>query len=184
MDQLKDKPIAIPGNLTTANLLLQLYGHGLDRVVPMPFDQILGAVARGDFVAGVIIHESRFTYAEYDLKKVLDLGQWWEEETGFPIPLGGILAKRTLDKKLVRILDDALRASVDYAFAHPEEPCTYIRQHAQEMDPQVIDSHIGLYVNQFSRDLGEEGLAAVRMLLKRAEKRGIIPPSHLPLLAD
>lgn len=184
MEQLRNRPLAIPGELTTANLLLQLHGDGFKQTVSMPFHQIMPAVASGQFVAGVIIHESRFTYRQHDLHQVLDLGRWWEEETGCPIPLGGILARRSLGPELINRVDRALQASIDYAFSHPQEPRSYIRRHAQELDDEVIDQHIGLYVNDFSRDLGDEGMRAVQTLLRRAEERQLIPPCELPLFAS
>lgn len=184
MASLRGKKIAIPGQLTTANLLLQLYGEGYDNLLILPFHQIMGAVMSGTVAAGVIIHESRFTYQQHGLQQVLDLGQWWEEDSGCPIPLGGILAKRSLGAGLIKQLDSALRSSVEYAFANPQQPQEYIQQHAQELDAEVIRSHIELYVNNFSIELGDEGLLAVETLFRRAEARGIIPPCDLPLLAE
>ncbi|HXV20370.1 MAG TPA: 1,4-dihydroxy-6-naphthoate synthase [Desulfuromonadales bacterium] len=184
MESLRGKRLAIPGRLTTANLLLQLYGEGFDNLLVLPFHRIMAAVAEGEADAGVIIHESRFTFRQHGLQQVLDLGQWWEEETGLPIPLGGILARRALGAKLIAGIDAALRASVDYAFAHPEEPGSYIKKHSQELSDPVIESHIGLYVNDFSRDLGEEGRLAIEILFSRAAARGIIPPCDLPLFAS
>ncbi|MDY0268523.1 1,4-dihydroxy-6-naphthoate synthase [Trichloromonas sp.] len=181
MASLRERTIAIPGRLTTANLLLQLYGKGFERVAIMPFDRIMAAVAGGEVAAGVIIHESRFTYPALGLHKILDLGQWWEETTGRPIPLGGILIKRSLGPALIREVDEALRRSVEFAFAQPERSRSYIKEHAQELADTVVASHIGLYVNPFSLDLGEEGLAAVENLLAQAEARGLIPPCELPL---
>jgi len=184
MTRLRGKKIAIPGQLTTANLLLQLHSEGYDNVLILPFDQIMAAVAQGKADAGVIIHESRFTYQQYGLKQVLDLGQWWEEETSYPIPLGGILAKRSLGTKLISQIDSALRQSIEYAYAHPDEPQDYIKQHSQELEDEVVRSHIELYVNNFSVDLGEEGIQAVNCLLSRAEERGIISSCELPLFAE
>ena len=181
MDDLRGKTIAIPGKLTTANLLLQLYGEGYDKLLILPFHEIMKAVREGRAEAGVIIHESRFTYPDYGLHQILDLGSWWEKESGLPIPLGGILARRSLGSELITAIDHALRRSVEYAFVHPDEPRTYIKEHAQELDDTVIDSHIGLYVNDFSCDLGDEGVRAVATLLARAEERGIIPKSDRPL---
>ncbi len=181
MARLRSRTIAIPGRLTTANLLLQLYGAGFNQVREMPFHTIMSAVEAGEVEAGVIIHESRFTFREHGLFQVLDLGQWWEKETGLPIPLGGILARRDLGADLIAGIDEALRESVAYAFAHPQEPRTYIRNHSQELDDEVIESHIGLYVNDFSLELGEEGERAVEELLRRAEERGIIPKCELPI---
>ncbi len=178
---LKGRTIAIPGRLTTANLLLQLCLPDIGEVLVLPFEQIMMAVKEGRAAAGVIIHESRFTYPRYGLKQLMDLGQWWEEDSGHPIPLGGILAKRSLGTALTDRIDSALRASIDYAHAHPEAVRDYIRRHAQELDDEVTRRHIDLYVNDFSRDLGDAGLAAIRYLLDRAEKQGIIPPCDLPL---
>lgn len=183
MEKLRGKKIAIPGQLTTANLLLQLYSEGYEDVLILPFDQIMAAVEQGRADAGVIIHESRFTYQQYGLKQVMDLGQWWEEKSGYPIPLGGILAKRSLGATLINQIDSALRQSIEYAYAHPQEPQNYIKQHAQELDDEVTRNHIELYVNDFSLDLGDEGIEAVNSLLSRAEERGIIPPCELPLFA-
>ena len=181
LEELRGKLIAIPGELTTANLLLQLHGAGYERLQILPFDRIVAAVASGSVDAGLIIHESRFTFAAQGLVEVEDLGVWWEELTGLPIPLGGILARRTLGCEIIAEMERAINASVRYAFAHPEEARAYIRAHAQELDDAVIDQHIALYVNHFSLDLGEEGLAAVHELLHRAAAAGIIPPSTLPL---
>ena len=143
----------------------------------------MGAVADGSVAAGVIIHESRFTFASHGLHKVVDLGQWWEEETGHPIPLGGIAAKRSLGRGTLLALEQGIARSVDYAFAHPAAARPYIRAHSQEMSDEVCDAHIGLYVNGFSRALGAEGEAAVRLLLERAAAAGIVPASSEPLFA-
>jgi len=184
MADLRGQIIAIPGQLTTANLLLQLYGEGFGNVLILPFHAIMAAVRDGRAAAGVIIHESRFTYRRYGLSQVLDLGAWWEAESGLPIPLGGILARRSLGTELISAVELALRRSVEYAFAHPDEPRRYIKEHAQELEDTVIDSHINLYVNDFSVDLGETGIAAVESLLTRAEERHLIPPCSLPLLVS
>ena len=184
MESLRGKKIAIPGKLTTANLLLQLYGEGYDQVEMMPFDQIMGALRRGEADAGLIIHESRFTYQQSGFHEILDLGAWWEEETGLPIPLGGILARRDLGADTIRQADLAIRSSLEYAFAHPDEPRAYIKQHAQELADDVIDAHIGLYVNDFSLDLGDDGVAAVEDLFARAEARGLIPKTDVPLFVS
>lgn len=184
MASLRGEPIAIPGELTTANLLLQLYGEGFEQVRAMPFDRIMACVTEGTVAAGVIIHESRFTYRQHGLHQLLDLGQWWEEETGHPIPLGGILARRDLGAELIQTVDRAIAASLGYARRHPAAARGYIKAHAQELDDQVIDQHIGLYVNDFSLDLGEAGIAAVTGLLQRAETRGLIPPCDAPLFVS
>jgi 1,4-dihydroxy-6-naphthoate synthase len=181
MSELSGRRIAIPGALTTANLLLQLFSPEFEDLLILPFDQIMGAVQRGEAEAGVIIHESRFTFADYGLFQVLDLGQWWEEETGLPIPLGAILARRTLGPDRIAAIDRLVRASVSFARANPEAPREYIRAHAQELSEQVTANHIDLYVNDFSLELGNEGIEAIEALLTRAEARGIIPPCDLPL---
>lgn len=183
MDRLRGRRLAIPGRLTTANLLLQLYGEGFEDLLVLPFDQIMPAVQAGQADAGVIIHESRFTYRQHGLFQVTDLGAWWETETGLPIPLGGILARRDLGPRLIEALDRSLAASVAYAFAHPGEARDYIRRHSQELADQVIESHIDLYVNDFSLDLGPEGIHAVTTLLDRARAAGLLPPCELPLFA-
>jgi len=182
MQALHGKRIAVPGKLTTANLLLQLYGTGFDNLLVVPFDQIMPSLNRGEADAGVIIHESRFTYRESGFDEILDLGAWWESDTGLPIPLGGILARRDLGSETIRAVDEAIRASLEYAREHAAEPRGYIRDHAQELDDQVIDAHIRMYVNDFSLDLGEEGIAAVETLMARAEARGLIPKSNEPLV--
>jgi len=184
MHSLCGKRIAVPGELTTANLLLQLYGTGYDDLLVVPFDQIMPALKRGEADAGVIIHESRFTYREAGFHKVLDLGAWWETDTGLPIPLGGILARRDLGSETIRAADRAIQSSLEYARQNPQAPRAYIREHAQELDDLVIDAHINLYVNDFSRNLGEEGVAAVATLMARAEARGLIPKCSDPLFID
>lgn len=181
MAELRGKRIAIPGRLTTANLLLQLHSSGFENLLVLPFDRIMAAVAQGEAAAGVIIHESRFTYARHGLVQVLDLGRWWEEETGLPLPLGAILARRSLGAATLGRVEAALRQSIRYAFAHPDEPRAYIRGQAQELEESVIERHIALYVNDFSLDLADEGERAITELFLRAEERGIIPRSKLPL---
>jgi 1,4-dihydroxy-6-naphthoate synthase len=177
MEELRGKRIAVPGRYTTASLLLRLFDPALDNIVFLPFHEIMGAVARGEIDAGVIIHESRFTFAELGLTKLLDLGEWWERETGYPLPLGGIVARRTLGPEVVKVIDRALKASVEYAFTHPDAASAYIRRHSQEMSDEVCAAHIALYVNSFSVELGAEGETAIAALLGRAEAAGLIPPS-------
>jgi 1,4-dihydroxy-6-naphthoate synthase len=168
-----DWKIAIPGTYTTAALLLRLYQPACRHLVVMRFDQIMEAIASGAVDGGVIIHESRFTYQQLGLCCVQDLGEWWEETTGLPIPLGCIAAQRTLAPALREEVDAAIAASIRWADAHPADGWDYIQGHAQEMDPEVIRSHIGLYVNHYSWDLGEEGLHAVRELLRRGAAAGL-----------
>lgn len=179
--RLKDRPVALPGEYTTAALLLRLFDPTLTNLVYLPFEKIMPAVADGSVVAGVIIHESRFTYQTLGLTKLVDLGQWWEESTGHPIPLGGIVARRTLGRETLLALEEALTQSVRYAFANPGAARGYIRAHSQEMSDTVCDAHISLYVNDFSVNLGAEGEAAVRVLLERAALAGIMKPANRPL---
>lgn len=181
MDKLKGKVIAVPGRFTTAHLLLMLYGEGYDNVSVMPFHSIMAAVASGEADAGLVIHEGRFTYQSRGLVKLLDLGEWWESETGLPIPLGGILARRSLGAETVHAVERGIRHSVEYANSHPGEAREYIKCHSQELADEVIDSHIGLYVNEFSVDMGDEGVRAVDALFGRAVSRGVIPGPELPL---
>jgi 1,4-dihydroxy-6-naphthoate synthase len=176
MDDLRGKKVAIPGRLTTAYLLLQLYDPlAAAHVVVMPFDRIMGAVKEGSVDAGLIIHESRFTYPEYGLSEVIDLGRWWEQETGLPIPLGCIIAKKGLGDELAHCVERLVRESVVYASAHRVETKDYIKAHSQEIKDEVVEEHIRLYVNDYSLDLGDDGVSAVEELFRRAEARGIIP---------
>jgi len=175
--------VAVPGKLTTAFLLLRLFDPSITGIRVMTFDRIMDAVSRGEATAGLIIHESRFTYPLYKLEKLLDLGEWWEDFSGLPIPLGGILGKRSLGKDVLLQVEAGIRESLHYANAHPEEVLEYCRKHSQEMDDKVMKSHIDLYVNDFALDLGEDGLRAVRRLIAEAETRGFFPHSDKPLLA-
>jgi 1,4-dihydroxy-6-naphthoate synthase len=184
LTDLKQGVVAIPGKLTTAYLLLRLFDPEIENILVMPFDQIMEAISQGKAIAGLIIHESRFTYPLYKLEKILDLGEWWESFSGLPVPLGAILGKRSLGQdKLLRV-ESGIRESLSYAQSHQQEVMQYCREHSQELDENVLRSHIELYVNDFSLDLGCEGLAAVQRLLKEAESRDIFPRSEKPLLAD
>ncbi len=160
--------IAIPGRETTAFLLLRLAAPALGDVVELRYDRILDAVVAGDADAGLIIHESRFTYAEHGLVAVADLGEWWEGETGLPVPLAGIFARTDLEPELVDEAEAAIRASVEYAFADPEASRDYVRSLSKEMSDEVCAAHIALYVNEHSVDIGDDGLAAIDRLLGRA----------------
>lgn len=184
MQSLRGKTIAVPGQLTTANLLLQLYGEGYEDVLIVPFDQIMPILKHGKADAGVIIHESRFTFRDAGFHEVLDLGSWWESDSGLPIPLGGILAKRGLGTETIKQIDHAIRASLEYAYKHPQEPRGYIKEHAQELDDDVIANHIKLYVNDFSLDLGEDGISAIETLMDKAQRRGILPAASQPLFIE
>jgi len=160
--------IAVPGRETTAFLLLRLAEPGLGDVVELRYDEILRAVVSGEVDAGLIIHESRFTYRDHGLVAVADLGEWWEADTGLPVPLAGIFARTDLEPGVAEAAEAAIRESVEYAFAHPEASRDYVRSLAQEMSDEVCAAHIALYVNENSIDVGDEGLVAVERLLGRA----------------
>jgi 1,4-dihydroxy-6-naphthoate synthase len=183
LENVRSGTVAIPGKLTTAWLLLRLYDPALTNVVVMTFNRIMQAVADGAVTAGLIIHESRFTYPFYQLEKLLDLGEWWEQYSGLPLPLGGILGKRSLGSDTLLKVEEAIRESLRYARTHPAEVLDYGKKHSQEIDETVMQKHIDLYVNDLSLDLGDEGTAAVRKLFAEAEKRGIFPTTDMPLLA-
>lgn len=175
--------IALPGRYTTAALLLHLFAPGLQCTRMMGFAEIMPAIVSGAVDAGVIIHESRFTFQEHGLVLLQDLGAWWEQTTGKVIPLGGIAARRSLGRKRLLAIDRCLRASLARAFADPAAALPYVRSHARELDCGVIRSHIDLYVNDLSLDLGEEGECAVREFLARGRDAGLLPRdfSSLPL---
>jgi 1,4-dihydroxy-6-naphthoate synthase len=183
-EHLSQARIAIPGKYTTANFLLSLAYPDLAVKQELLFSEIENAVLDGSYDAGLIIHENRFTYQDKGLVKLIDLGEYWENRTGHPIPLGGIVVNRQLDPVVQRKIDRVLRNSVAYAFEHPKSSLPYVRQHAQEMDEAVMYAHIELYVNDYSRDLGPEGRAAVTHLFAEAERLGVLPASKLPLLVD
>ena len=180
--QLSEMTIAIPGKLTTAAMLLQMFLPDCKRLVEMRFDRIMGAIREGEVDAGVIIHESRFTYGKQGLVCLQDLGQWWEQNTGLPIPLGCIAARRSLGRKKIEAIDQAIRASVEYSFAHPDECLPYIRSKSQELEPDIVRSHIQLYVNDFSRDLGSEGKGAIKTFMDRGRQAGVLPECNLELM--
>jgi len=149
------------------------------------FSEIEAAVLDGRFDAGLIIHENRFTYAAKGLKKIVDLGEFWEAETGSSIPLGGIVARRALPESIKQSVNRIVRRSVEYAFAHRTASLPFVREHAQEMSEEVMYQHIDLYVNAFSIDLGPEGRRAVELLFDRARVVGVIPPvEHSLFLGD
>lgn len=177
---LAETTVAVPSERSTAYLLFRLWAAehvpgGVGRVVVMPFHQIMPAVRDGRVGAGLVIHEARFTYHRYGLHCLADLGGFWESSTGLPIPLGAIVARRKLGDAMLRRLADSATASVRMAWADPRGSRGYVMEHAQEMDPDVADQHIGLYVNEFTAGLGDEGHAAVRALLTRAADEGLVP---------
>jgi 5,8-dihydroxy-2-naphthoate synthase len=175
--------VAAPGGLTTAGLLLSLQLGDKPNFKHMLFSEIMPAVAGGDADYGLVIHEGRFTLAEHGLECLLDLGQWWEQETGRPLPLGGIAVRRSLGPDAARIVDSVIRGSLASAEQYPAQTMEYVLQHAQEMDLNVVNQHIQLYVNSFSLNLGAEGKEAVTTLFSRAEQAGLIPASELPVMA-
>lgn len=157
--------VAIPGRATTAYRLLRLAVPDLGDVVEMRYDRILDAVAAGEVNAGLVIHESRFTYEQHGLVRIADLGDWWEQDTGLPVPLAGICARHDLGDALTAAAERAIRTSVQYAFDHPSASRAYVRAHAQEMSDTVCDAHIALYVNAHSLDLGDDGHRAIERLV-------------------
>jgi len=183
LENMAESVIAVPGSLTTAHLLLSLFLGKRPRVLPMPFDTIMPAVQRGDCPYGVIIHEGRFTFHNYGLACLLDLGEWWEEKTGLPIPLGGIAIRRGIDKDIAKVINSIIRQSLIFAQANPRRINEYIQAHAQEMEEVVIQEHIKLYVNDFSMDLGAEGRHAVSHLLHAGAATGLLPPPTRDIFA-
>ena len=159
--------VAIPGKNTTANLLFSLAFPKAKNKTEILFSEIENAVLNGKVDAGVIIHESRFTYKQKGLKKIIDLGEWWKQKTKSPIPLGGIAIKKSFPKELQKKAERIIRRSVEFAFAHPNSSKNFIKKHSQAMDDKVIKQHIGLYVNQYSLSLGVKGKKAVSLLLKK-----------------
>ncbi|MER7172297.1 1,4-dihydroxy-6-naphthoate synthase [Streptomyces mesophilus] len=179
---LTGRTVAVPSEKSTAYLLFRLWAAdtlkdgGVGEIVVLPFHEIMPAVRDGRVDAGLVIHEARFTYQNYGLHCLADMGVHWEQTTGLPIPLGAIIVKRSLGEETLKSLADAARSSVRMAWDDPEASRAYVLEHAQEMDPAVADQHIGLYVNEFTADLGEDGHAAIRGLLTRAAAEGLVPP--------
>jgi len=174
---LSGKRIAVPSERSTAYLLFRLWAAshipgGIGKIEVMPFHQIMPAVQNGRIDAGLVIHEARFTYPSYGLYRLVDLGEWWTQETGLPIPLGAIVARKDLDTAKI---SDWIRRSVEYAWEHPGVYDDYVMQHAQELERSVIQQHIELYVNEFTRDLGETGYKAISVLLERSADEGLLP---------
>jgi len=176
---LRGKTVAVPGDRTTAYLLFRLWAEQAPErapgeIVVVPFEKIMPGVADGTYDAGLVIHEARFTYPRYGLSQLVDLGEWWEADTGLPIPLGAILAHR--ERVDAAAATEWVRASVRHAWANPSDSDAYVIEHAQEMERDVVNQHIGLYVNNFTEVLGPDGYGAVRALLDRAAAAGLVPP--------
>ena len=168
--------MAVPGGTTTAKLLLRLFAPAGVEEVELRYDRIMPAVAAGEVDAGLIIHESRFTYHEHGLVALADLGTWWEARTGGLLPLGGIGVRKALGLDVAREVGRAVAASVAAAFDDPSASEPFVAAHAQELSPEVRRAHIDLYVNRWSRDVGDDGEAAVRRLLQEAHAIGLVPP--------
>ncbi|MBK9507690.1 MAG: 1,4-dihydroxy-6-naphthoate synthase [Chitinophagales bacterium] len=176
--------IGIPGRLTTANFLMTLAFPEAATKKEMVFNEIENALLNDAIDIGLIIHENRFTYIHKGLKKIIDLGEWWEKKYQLPIPLGGIVTRRDFEPELQLKINRVVKRSVEFALANPAQTMQYVRDHAQEMDEQVMQQHIALYVNDFSVDLGEEGKAAISALYEVAAEKKIIPGMHYPLFVD
>ena len=180
LDEIKQVRIAIPGELTTAALSLKLFAPEIATTL-VPFDQIIPQVLAGKHEAGLIIHEGQLTYAASGLHKVLDLGQWWREQTGLPLPLGGNAIRRSLGEETMRSVTRALRESIQHALDHRDEALAYAMQFARDLDTQLANRFVSMYVNERTLDYGEDGKEAIRKLLELGHERGIIP--H-PVKAD
>jgi 1,4-dihydroxy-6-naphthoate synthase len=172
--EIKQKRIAVPGTLTTAYLALQLFAPGIASEV-VPFDQIIPQILEGKYEAGLIIHEGQLTYSKVGLQRVVDLGRWWLKITGLPLPLGGNAIRRSLGPQLTAQVAAALRESIQYALDHREEALAYAMQFGRDLDCQLADKFVGMYVNERTLDYGQEGREAVRRLLDMGYKAGIIP---------
>jgi 1,4-dihydroxy-6-naphthoate synthase len=173
-NEVKSKRIAVPGTLTTAYLVLQLFAPGVETEV-VPFDQIIPQVLEGKYEAGLIIHEGQLTYDKSGLHRIVDLGKWWQKVTGLPLPLGGNVIRRALGAELMTAVTAALRESIQYGLDHREEALSYAMQFARDLDVQSADKFIGMYVNERTLDYGTDGREAVRRLLDMGHKAGIIP---------
>jgi 1,4-dihydroxy-6-naphthoate synthase len=174
LPQVKKTRIAVPGTLTTAYLTLKLFAPDIETAV-VPFDQIIPAVVAGEFDAGLIIHEGQLTYANDGLTKLLDLGQWWREQTGLPLPLGGNAIRRSLGAEVLLATTNALRDSIQHALDHREEALAYAMQFARDLDPTLANRFVGMYVNERTLNYGPDGRQAIQKLLEMGYDRGIIP---------
>jgi 1,4-dihydroxy-6-naphthoate synthase len=174
LPQVKKTRIAVPGTLTTAYLTLKLFAPEIETAV-VPFDRIIPAVASGEFDAGLIIHEGQLTYANDGLIKLLDLGQWWLEQTGLPLPLGGNAIRRSLGAETLLTTTNALRDSIQHALNHREEALAYAMQFARDLDPSLANRFVGMYVNERTLNYGPDGKEAIHKLLEMGYDRGIIP---------
>ena len=174
--EIKERCIAVPGKLTTAYLALELFAPGIE-VEVVPFDQIIPAILEGKYEAGLIIHEGQLTYDKSGLHRIVDLGRWWQKVTGLPLPLGGNAIRRSLGPELMSSVTQALHDSIQYAIDHRDEALAYAMQFARDLDAQLADKFVGMYVNERTLDYGDDGREAVRRLLEMGHKAGIIPQS-------
>lgn len=174
LDEVKKLRIAVPGTLTTAYLTLKLFAPEIETVT-VDFDKIIPAVVSGEFDAGLIIHEGQLTYDKSGLHRIVDLGRWWQKVTGLPLPLGGNAIRRSLGHETMASVTQALRDSIQYAIDHRDEALAYAMQFARDLDTQLADKFVGMYVNERTLDYGEDGREAVRRLLDMGHKAGIIP---------
>lgn len=174
LSQVRKVRIAVPGTLTTAYLALKLFSPEVETAV-VPFDKIIPAVAAGEFEAGLIIHEGQLTYANDGLIKLLDLGQWWREQTSLPLPLGGNAIRRSLGTETMLVTTNALRDSIQHALDHREEALTYAMQFARDLDAALANRFVGMYVNERTLNYGDDGKEAIRKLLEMGYDRGFIP---------
>ena len=174
LEELKKLKVAVPGTLTTAYLALKLFSPGIETEV-LAFDQIIPELIAGKYEAGLIIHEGQLTYESSGLCKILDLGKWWHEQTGLPLPLGGNAIRRSLGKELIATVTKALRDSIQFGLDHREEALAYAMQFARDLDPQKADRFVGMYVNERTLDYGADGREAVARLLQMGHQAGIIP---------
>lgn len=174
LDQVRRVKIAVPGQLTTANLVLQMALPGVETEI-VPFDQIIPQVLAGKYDAGLIIHEGQLTYLRDGLRCVLDMGTWWREQTGLPLPLGGNAIRRDLGAPVHRMMNQALRDSVGYALRHRDEALAHAMQYARDLDTASANRFVGMYVNERTLDYGEDGKEAIRRLLAMGHERGVIP---------
>lgn len=172
-DEIKRKKIAVPGELTTAYLTLKLFAPEIETEV-VPFDQIIPQVLEGKYEAGLIIHEGQLTYDRSGLYRILDLGKWWLQTTGLPLPLGGNAIRRSLGPELISSVSNALRDSIQYALDHREQALQYAMQFARDLDPRLADRFVGMYVNERTLDYGPDGKEAIRRLLETGYREGII----------
>jgi 1,4-dihydroxy-6-naphthoate synthase len=172
--EIRTKKIAVPGKLTTAFLALNLFSPGIETEV-VPFDQIIPQIKQGNFEAGLIIHEGQLTYDKSGLYRIVDLGKWWGKVTGLPLPLGGNVIRRDLGRDLMILVSNAIKESIQYALDHREEALAYAMQFARDLDTQLADRFVGMYVNERTLDYGPDGREAVKRLLDMGYKAGIIP---------